>query len=340
MDREAIERAVREVVAHMESEARAPKALPRDAVACAGSQTLAAPCSGVESGAPEGAIAVEVSARHVHLSLEDLRALFGRDDLPSLRAISQPGQYLSTLRVRLIGPRGVLDDVAVLGPVRGATQAEISATDARFLGVRAPVNLSGDLSGAATVFIQAGDRLLQRACAIIARRHVHMTPEQAKAFGVVDGEEVSLAVAGARPIILTGVVARVSPQSALALHIDTDEANAAGAWGSTACRMVRVPQDAFVCGARAAADPSAQSTPVEAATSCRLSNGSQSTASPSAAPCGQVALEGKLICESAVLALPKEGVAALRLKRGQLITPLALDALRARGITLLREERA
>lgn len=329
MNRDAIERAVREVIAQMEAGASANAALPLEAVDRAG-RVPDASRPGVERGAPEDAIPVEVSARHVHLSLEDLRALFGQDDLPCQRAISQPGQYLSTLRVRLIGPKGVLDSVAVLGPVRGATQAEISATDARHLGVRAPVNLSGDLSGAATLFLQAGDRLLQRACAIIARRHVHMTPEQAEGFGVTNGEELSLAVAGARPLILTGVVARVSPKSALALHIDTDEANAAGAWESTACRIVCAPADAFARGARAI-ECTAQST----AASCAAA-----TERPADAPRGQVALEDRLICESTVLALPKEGVAALRLKKGQLITPLALDALRARGITLLREERA
>ena len=268
------------------------------------------------------------------------------------------------LRVRLIGPKGVLDNVAVLGPVRGATQAEISATDARHLGVCAPVNLSGDLSGAATVFLQAGDALLKRACAIIARRHVHMTPDEADAFGVMDGEEVSLAVAGSRPVILTGVVARVSPQSALALHIDTDEANAAGAWESTVCRMVRVPRDAFARSTSAGGAPSG-SMVRDGAPIVNLSIGSTSgqtgaatvgtpagpgrtapgTVSPAtehtaAAPRGEITLEGKLICESAVLALPKGGVTTLRLVKGQLITPLAADALRARGITLRREERA
>ena len=364
MDRAAIERVVREMIARMEAESTRVPPAPEGSVAGdrLGDRRLP---GALGPGMPEdGTIPVEMSARHVHLCREDLMALFGTDSLVSQRAISQPGQFLSTLRVRLIGPKGVLDNVAVLGPVRGATQAEISATDARHLGVCAPVNLSGDLSGAATVFLQAGDALLKRACAIIARRHVHMTPDEADAFGVMDGEEVSLAVAGSRPVILTGVVARVSPQSALALHMDTDEANAAGAWESTVCRMVRVPRDAFARSTSAGGAPSG-SMVRDGAPIVNLSIGSTSgqtgaatvgtpagpgrtapgTVSPAtehtaAAPRGEITLEGKLICESAVLALPKGGVTALRLMKGQLITPLASDALRARGITLRREGRA
>lgn len=335
MDRVFVERAVREAIARMEAESAASAAGIAAPVTTAapptndGTRAGAAPtASGALSGIP-----VEMSARHIHLSREDMLALFGDANLPSQRAISQPGQYLSPLRVRLIGPKGVLENVAVLGPIRAATQAEISATDARLLGVRAPVNLSGDLTRAATVFVQAGEQMLARACAIIARRHVHMTPEDAAAFGVRHGEEITLTVAGARPLALEGVVVRVSRESALALHIDTDEANAAGAWESTVCHLARVcapgaEQPAPGMATQPAGKPMPLGKIESGSSDCQPARG------------GEVTLAGKLITESDVLALPKSGVATLRLGCGQLITPLAVDALKARGMALLREVQA
>lgn len=304
MDRTMIEQVVRAVVARMEEETKK---------ASAATATVAAPepkpCDGCT-------IPVEMSARHVHLSAEDLRALFGTDTLPSLKAISQPGQYLSEYRVRLIGPKGVLDNVAVLGPVRGATQAEISATDARTLGLKAPVRLSGDLHDAAGLTIQNGEQMVRRACAIVALRHVHMTPEDASAFGVKHGQQVTLAVDGERPLSLGGVVVRVSKESALALHIDTDEANAAGAWGKVTCRLVPDCPAACARAERTAAPavPLAAPAPATAAT-----------------------LEPKLLCERDVLALKGKGVQTLQLRKQQIITPLALDVLRTLGIALVRE---
>ena len=304
MDRTMIEQVVRAVVARMEEETK------KASVATA---TVAAPdpkpCDGCT-------IPVEMSARHVHLSAEDLRALFGTDTLPSLKVISQPGQYLSEYRVRLIGPKGVLDNVAVLGPVRGATQVEISATDARTLGLKAPVRLSGDLHDAAALTIQNGEQMVRRACAIVALRHVHMTPEDASAFGVKHGQLVTLAVDGERPLSLGGVVVRVSKESALALHIDTDEANAAGAWGKVTCRLVPDCPPACARTERAAAPAAPQAA---------------------AAPATAAALEPKLLCERDVLALKGKGVQTLQLKKQQIITPLAMDTLRALGIALVRE---
>lgn len=318
-----IEQVVRAVVARM-GEAAALQAAPGSAL-----PPTAAPAS-AGSAAPAGAIPVELSARHVHLSQEDLLALFGTDTLPSQRAISQPGQYLSTLRVRLIGPKGMLDNVAVLGSVRRETQAEISATDARALGVNAPVNLSGDLRGAAAVAIQAGEQMLRRNCAIVARRHVHMTPQDAATFAVQNGQEISLRVEGARPLTLEGVVVRVATESSLALHIDADEANAAGAWDHPLCRPVCAPTPG--CPA-----------PLQGGQPARGMRTDPPAPPPQAVPAGQApeaCVEAKLICERDVLALAAQGAKTLRLRRGQLITPLALDALKARGVALAREERA
>lgn len=254
-------------------------------------------------------IPAEMSARHVHLSAEDLKALFGVDQLNCVRQISQPGQFLSDCRVRLIGPKGILDNVAVLGPVRSATQVEISATDARTLGIAAPVRLSGELNDAAPVTLQAGGVVITRKAAIIAKRHLHMTPADAAAFGVKHGQSVCVRVLGSRPLILEDVPVRVSEQSALALHIDTDEANAAGAGKDCACQIVG-------CSAPTACAPSAP------------------TAAPTAAAPACQTLPGKLITEQDIKKLHKDGVNCLRLEKGQIITPLARDTAKAAGIKL------
>lgn len=322
MERSAIEQVVRQVIARLEAEAKtqpdtdrstAPAAVP--AVAPAGAAVSAESCVGM--------IPVEMSARHVHLCAEDLRKLFGTDALPSKNPISQPGQYLSEYRVRLIGPGGVLEHVAVLGPVRNATQTEISATDARTLGIKPPVRISGDLSGAATVILQNGEQTVQKPCAIIALRHVHMTPEDAAVFSLHDGQTVSLAVDGTRPLVFGGVKVRVSRESALALHIDTDEANAAGAGGKTFCRIVP--------------DIQAVTAPIQKQTPAVFSGTASAAPTGLHTAAGAATLETKLLCERDVLTLKGSGATMLRIRKDQIVTPLAQDALRALGIALVRE---
>ena len=254
-------------------------------------------------------IPAEMSARHVHLSPEDLKALFGLDKLECVREISQPGQFLSNCRVRLIGPKGMLDNVAVLGPVRKVTQVEISATDARTLGISAPVRLSGDLADAAAISIQAGGMIITRKAAIVAKRHLHMTPADAAAFGVRNGDSVSVRVLGSRPLILEDVPVRVTDQSALALHIDTDEANAAGLGKDGRCQITG----------------SCAPTAVPACTPCS----EQRNDAPAAA-----GFQGKLITEYEIKQLCKQGVKALNIAKGQIITPLAKDTAKACGISL------
>lgn len=267
--------------------------------------------SRIAGGAAESApIPAEMSARHVHLSKEDLKALFGLEQLERVRDISQPGQFLSGSRVRLIGPKGILDNVAVLGPIRGATQVEISATDARALGIAAPVRLSGDLKDAAAVSLQAGSTVITRKAAIVAKRHIHMTPADAAAFGVSDGQCVSVRIMGSRPLILEDCPIRVTPNSALALHMDTDEANAAGAGKDCACRIVGV------CGCAGAPVSAPQKAPSEA----------------SASECS--AFDGKLITEHDIKELKEAGVKKLRVAKNQIITPLAKDTARTLGIEL------
>ncbi len=184
-----------------------------------------------KSAAPENEepIPVEVSARHVHLTQEALDVLFGPGHrLTPKKALSQPGQFAAEEHVKLVTRRGELASVSVLGPVRDHVQAELSATDAHMLGVTLPVRLSGDLDGAGDMLLIGPAGVYEaKACAIIARAHVHMTPEQAERWHVHDRQTLSIRLETERPVTLDGVVARVSGEAGLAVHIDVDEANAA-----------------------------------------------------------------------------------------------------------------
>jgi acetate kinase len=174
-------------------------------------------------------IPIGVSAHHVHLSPEHLEALFGPGYQLTPRApLSQPGQYASDEQVDLIGPRGRIDRVRVLGPVRSRTQVEISRTEEFRLGLDAPVRMSGDLSGSPGIILggPSGQVRLEEGV-ICAQRHIHMTPEDALRFGLRDGDVVSIRVEGARGVIFGDVAVRVSPKYKLEMHLDTDEANAA-----------------------------------------------------------------------------------------------------------------
>lgn len=177
---------------------------------------------------------VETSARHVHLTAADLEALFGPGaSLTHKKDLSQPGQFACEERVTLIGPKKSIPNVIILGPERSATQVELSFTDARTLGLTPPVRESGDLSGSAPCKIAgpAGEIEIQEG-AIIAKRHIHMTPADAERFGVCDKQIVRVRLDGEdRSTVYGDVVVRVSPKFALAMHIDTDEANAACAFG-------------------------------------------------------------------------------------------------------------
>lgn len=179
------------------------------------------------SGSQE-AIPVEVSARHAHLSEQDAVALFG-NPLTYDRDLSQPGQFLCKERVRLIGPKGVMDNVAVLGPSRGRSQVEISKTDARSLGVDAPVRQSGDVAGTPGIILASQTRIVGlEEGVIVAARHIHMSPEDAKKFQVVDKDLVCVRLESDRPTTFEQVLVRVNKDFALAMHIDADEANGAG----------------------------------------------------------------------------------------------------------------
>lgn len=174
---------------------------------------------------------VETSARHVHVTQEDLETLFGKGyELTKKKDLSQPGQYACEERVTVVGSKKELAGVSILGPVRPATQVEISLTDARSIGVAAPIRESGDIagSGACKLVGPAGEVELKEGV-IAAKRHIHATPEDAEKLGVQDKDVVSVKIeTGERSLVFGNVVVRVSPKFALAMHIDTDESNAAG----------------------------------------------------------------------------------------------------------------
>lgn len=175
-------------------------------------------------------IALEASGRHVHLSAQAVEALFGDGyRLTPKAALSQPGQFACNERVELIGPKGVLASVAVLGPERDETQAELSQTDARQLGLRVPVRLSGQVAHTPGIKIVGpkGEIDLSRGV-IIAKRHIHMTPGYAKLYGFADKQVVSVRVEGERAMTFHEVLLRVSPDFDNFMHIDYDEANACG----------------------------------------------------------------------------------------------------------------
>ena len=175
-------------------------------------------------------VLVETSARHVHVTREHLNILFGEGyELHPKKYLSQPGQYASEERVDVVGPKRTLTGVSILGPVRKETQVELSLTDARTIGVTAPVRESGDIagSGACTLVGPKGQVTLTEGV-IAAKRHIHMTKADAADFGVKDKDEVMVKVEDTgRSLIFDDVVVRVSDAYALAMHIDTDESNAA-----------------------------------------------------------------------------------------------------------------
>ena len=185
---------------------------------------------------------VEISARHLHVSREDLDTLFGEGyELTPKKDLSQPGQFACEERVDVVGSKKTLKGVSILGPCRPETQIELSLTDARSIGVSAPIRESGDVkdSGACKLVGPKGEVELKQGI-IAAKRHIHMTPEDAEVFGVTDGEVVSVKIpTDGRSTIFGDVVVRVSPKYALAMHIDTDEANAAAVPGSAQGEIIK-----------------------------------------------------------------------------------------------------
>lgn len=185
----------------------------------------------------ERRIIIEGSGRHVHLSQEMLETLFGAGfQLEVKKTLSQPYEFVSASRVDVSGPRGTICDVAVLGPCRAITQVELSYTDARIVGLACPLRESGNLDGSAgcTLTGPAGSVTLEQG-AIIAKRHIHLSPQDAARFGISDGEIVRVKVDGERGLIFDEVVCRVRADYLTFMHIDYDECNAIG--GTVCCEI-------------------------------------------------------------------------------------------------------
>ena len=277
------------------------------------------PVQGAPAGSPcADPFPVEVSARHVHLTREAVDVLFGPGhQLGKKKMLSQPGEFLSEERVKLVTPKGQIENVAVLGPERKAVQVELSATDAKSLGINAPINLSGDLSGAADVMIVGPNGYLQaNGSAIIARAHLHLTPADAQHYGLRDGQTVSVRVDSARPITFDGIVCRVRSDMALAMHIDFDEANAGSIGPGTTGRL------ASACGSSCA-----QSVPAAAPASQPVP--AKKTFTPQCRPPypSPAAHSRKLITEADARQM-KAGLQrgdTVRIEKGTIVTPAARD---------------
>ncbi len=173
-------------------------------------------------------VELEASGRHAHVTKAQAQVLFGHC-LTQARPLSQPGQYLAKERLTVVGPKGQLENVAVLGPERSAGQVEISLTDGKALGIQPSVRLSGDIkdSPGAVLRGERGQVTLKEGV-IAAKRHIHMTPEDAAHWGVENGQSVKLQTFTGRPVIFADVAVRVSPDFATFVHLDYDEANACG----------------------------------------------------------------------------------------------------------------
>jgi len=173
-------------------------------------------------------VELEASGRHVHVTKEQAQRLFGHSLTPK-RELSQPGQFLANERVTVAGPKGVFENVAVLGPERSEAQVEVSLTDGRHLGLTPPVRLSGKVSGSpgAKLIGPQGQVTIPQGV-IVAQRHIHMTPADAQSMGLTDGQVVRLQTYTQRPAVFADTVVRVSPNFRTRVHLDYDEANACG----------------------------------------------------------------------------------------------------------------
>ncbi|HHT66993.1 MAG TPA: phosphate propanoyltransferase [Erysipelotrichaceae bacterium] len=187
-------------------------------------------------------ILLETSAHHIHVTEEHFHILFGPEAKLEVRApLSQPGQFVSYSRLDIVGPKRTVANVSILGPFRKATQVEVSATETRALGIPAMIRESGNIAGTPGVKLvgPAGEIDIAEGC-IVAKRHVHMTPKEAEEFNVKNGDIVKLKVeTEERSLVFGDVVVRVRDDFALAAHIDTDEANAAGCVGTVYATLIK-----------------------------------------------------------------------------------------------------
>lgn len=263
--------------------------------------------------APPGKIPIAVSARHVHLSEEHVKTLFGAHySLTPKAPLSQPNQFASQAQVTIVGQKAAIHHVRVLGPVRELSQVEISMTDARLLGIDAPLRYSGDTTGSAPITLIGpnGSVYLKEGC-IIAAAHIHMNEQQAQALRVSDGQFVNVKTVSARPVVFQQVKVRVSNRFQLEMHIDTDEGNAALIKGNGYGEIV---------------SNSVQQTQVVAP--------SQQVQQKAILPKQTAVITKKLITEQDIKELRQK---ELVIMKRTIITALAQDLARKKGITIVRQ---
>ena len=256
------------------------------------------------------------SNRHCHLSREDTDRLFGPGyQLTKLRDLVQPGQFACNEKVTLETPKGAVS-LRVVGPIRKETQVELSLTDSAKLGLKPPVRMSGRLEGSPGCVLKQGDRSITiPRGVIVAARHIHMSAEEAAAYGVKNGDTVSLRVEGERALTLENVIVRCGDGHVLEVHIDKDEANACGLEDGTLCRVL-VPGRAQRIEAPAAAQRPAAS---EKPTLLDLT--------------GEKA---RLITEEDVLSASRNGYRVIRYGKDAIVTPLARDAAGEKRVELAK----
>lgn len=275
-------------------------------------------------------VPVMSSNRHLHLSQADVERLFGPGyQLTKMRDLVQPGQYACNERVTIETEKGRMT-LRVVGPARKETQIELSFTDAVKLGLNPPIRMSGELEGSPGCTISNGDhRITISKGVIVAARHLHMSPDEAAAFGLKDGDVVSLKIEGPRPALLENVLVRSGEGHRLEAHIDKDEANACALQDGQLCRVIR----------------SEGTVPVHAQASAMLAP--MSTAVPNvyapapAAPKRDTMLDlsnetRRLIVEDDVLTAASNGYKIIRYAPDAILTPLARDAARAKKVELVQ----
>ncbi|MCL2023380.1 MAG: phosphate propanoyltransferase [Oscillospiraceae bacterium] len=294
--------------------------LPKD-----GSDTVGSPTK-ITSAA--GEIPLEVSARHLHLSQEALDALFGAGSvLRCQKELSQPGEFLSDKRVTLATAQGKLTNVAVLGPVRQNVQAELSASDCRKLRLEAPIAISGDLSRAADIEIHSEKGTYHaKKAVIIAKNHIHATPADAEKLGLSSGQRVSVRTNTPRPVTFHDVAVRIDPNFTLAMHIDTDEANACCANGN---RKEESGKLETAQADLAANQPNAQ----KSAETLSADNRQLPTDS-----C--LLVDEKLVCETRAKELAGQCGGRIKIAKRTILTPSARDVFLHRGIEIIPVDSA
>lgn len=286
-------------------------------------------------------VPVMSSNRHCHLSQADVERLFGAGyRLTKMRDLVQPGQYACNERVTIETEKGKLT-LRVVGPARKETQVELSFTDAIKLGLRPPIRMSGELEGSPGCVLSNGDRRITiPKGVIVAARHLHMSPDDAQAFGLKDGDVVSLRVEGPRPATLENVLVRSGEAHRMEAHIDTDEANACALSDGQLCRVIRKDGD---CGCASANAGLAQAlggmltgqTPVAAAAPAK-----QAAPVVQAAPKRDTMLDistesRRLITEDDVRRAALNGYKIIRYASDAILTPLARDTAYEKGIELV-----